>query len=117
GALAELGGPGLAVVARLSHAGAPRRRGRRGKPFPAGSTGNPGGQQRMTREGQQRRPDATLDAVSGERAPASSRWRASPARLLRLLVGLSVFGAGEACLVAARLGNSPWTVLSEGVAL
>lgn len=71
----------------------------------------------MTREGQQRRPDATLDAVSGERAPASSRWRASPARLLRLLVGLSVFGVGEACLVAARLGNSPWTVLSEGVAL
>jgi uncharacterized membrane protein YczE len=26
------------------------------------------------------------------------------------------FGAGEACLVASELGNSPWTVFAEGVA-
>jgi uncharacterized membrane protein YczE len=26
-----------------------------------------------------------------------------------------VFGAGEACLVASELGNSPWTVFAEGV--
>lgn len=50
-------------------------------------------------------------------APATSRWRASPARLARLLVGLVLFGAGEACLVAAGLGNSPWTVLAEGVSV
>jgi len=47
---------------------------------------------------------------------APSRWRASPARLVRLLVGLVLFGAGEALLVRAALGNSPWTVLAEGAA-
>ncbi len=46
--------------------------------------------------------------------PAPSRWRASPARLAALLAGLALFGAGEALLVAAELGNSPWTVLAEG---
>lgn len=45
-----------------------------------------------------------------------SRWRASPARLIRLLVGLVLFGAGEAVLVHSALGNSPWTVLAEGAA-
>jgi uncharacterized membrane protein YczE len=29
---------------------------------------------------------------------------------------LWIFGTGEACLVHARLGNSPWTVLAQGVA-
>lgn len=33
-----------------------------------------------------------------------------------LLVGLWLFGTGEAALIDARLGNSPWTVLAEGVA-
>ncbi|HKP91107.1 MAG TPA: hypothetical protein VJT75_14155 [Thermoleophilaceae bacterium] len=47
---------------------------------------------------------------------ALSRWRPTPARLARLLVGLAVFGVGEALLVASDLGNSPWTVLAEGVA-
>ena len=51
-------------------------------------------------------------------APAPlSRWRPGPARLARLLLGLVLFGAGEALLVASELGNSPWTVLAEGVAL
>lgn len=35
--------------------------------------------------------------------------------MARLLAGLWVFGAGEACLVLAMLGNSPWTVLAEGM--
>jgi uncharacterized membrane protein YczE len=35
--------------------------------------------------------------------------------MLRLLPGLWIFGTGEACIVHARLGNSPWTVLAEGV--
>ena len=48
---------------------------------------------------------------------AASRWRAGPRRLLRLLVGLWLFGAGEALLVGAGLGNSPWTVLAEGVSV
>ena len=49
-------------------------------------------------------------------APATrSRWLASPRRLLRLTCGLWLFGVGEALLIASGLGNSPWTVLAEGV--
>jgi uncharacterized membrane protein YczE len=44
-----------------------------------------------------------------------STWRPSRAQLLRLLPGLWIFGTGEACIVHARLGNSPWTVLAEGL--
>lgn len=55
--------------------------------------------------------------MSAGAAPvAPSRWRASPARLGRLLLGLWLFGAGDAVLVAGGLGNTPWTVLGEGVA-
>lgn len=46
---------------------------------------------------------------------AASRWRASPARLAQLLAGLWLFGTGEALIVCAELGNSPWTVLAEGL--
>src|SRR5436305_9561407 len=46
-----------------------------------------------------------------------SRWRPSPARAVKLLAGLWVFGIGEALLVSSRLGNSPWTVLAQGVAI
>jgi uncharacterized protein len=45
-----------------------------------------------------------------------SRWMPTPARLLRLLIGLWLFGSGEALLIASRLGNSPWTVLGQGLA-
>ncbi len=34
--------------------------------------------------------------------------------LLVLCVGLTMFGIGEAMLIAAGAGNSPWTVLSQG---
>jgi uncharacterized membrane protein YczE len=37
--------------------------------------------------------------------------------LLRLLPGLWLFGTGEALLVSAGLGNTPWTVLAQGVSL
>ena len=47
--------------------------------------------------------------------PAASRWRASPATLLTLAAGLVVFGAGEALIVRAELGSSPWTALAQGV--
>ncbi len=49
--------------------------------------------------------------------PPASRWRAGPRRLARLMAGLCAFGAGEALLVASELGNSPWTVFAEGVAV
>ena len=35
--------------------------------------------------------------------------------LIALLVGLWLFGTGEALLVDARLGVTPWTVLAEGL--
>jgi uncharacterized membrane protein YczE len=35
--------------------------------------------------------------------------------LFILLIGLWLFGTGEALLVVAELGNGPWTVLAEGV--
>ena len=50
-------------------------------------------------------------------SPPPSRWRASPRRLASLALGLVLFGSGEALVVAAGLGNSPWTVLAEGLAL
>lgn len=46
-----------------------------------------------------------------------SRWRTSPRRLVRLLAGLWLFGTGDALIVDATLGNAPWTVLAQGVAL
>src|SRR3954463_3197006 len=44
-----------------------------------------------------------------------ARWRPTPWQLVPGLVGLWVFGTGEALIVAAKLGNSPWTVLAQGV--
>src|SRR5438309_699198 len=46
---------------------------------------------------------------------ATSRWRARPLTLVVLVAGLWAFGTGEALLVASRLGNTPWTVLAEGI--
>jgi len=59
-----------------------------------------------------------MSAAPGAAAlPAPSRWRASPARLARLAVGLALFGAGEGLVVESALGNSPWTVFAEGVSV
>lgn len=38
-------------------------------------------------------------------------------RLLRLIIGLWIFGVGDAMIVLSGLGNSPWTVLAEGLAV
>lgn len=46
---------------------------------------------------------------------APGRWRPRASTLPVLLVGLWVFGTGEALLVASRWGNTPWTVLAQGV--
>jgi uncharacterized membrane protein YczE len=45
-----------------------------------------------------------------------SNWWASSTTLFVLLLGLVLFGIGEGALVAAGLGNAPWTVLAQGVA-
>ena len=43
------------------------------------------------------------------------RWRPTPLSMTRLLVGLVIFGWGEALLIRGNLGNTPWTVLSQGI--
>lgn len=60
-------------------------------------------------------PSAERAGRSGEEVPiVQSRWLPGPARLVRALAGLALFGAGEALLIRARLGNSPWSVLAQG---
>ncbi|MBM3688165.1 MAG: hypothetical protein FJW80_00650 [Actinobacteria bacterium] len=46
-----------------------------------------------------------------------SRWRSGPATFVVLVVGLFMFGTGEAMLVDAALGNAPWTVLAQGISV
>ena len=60
-------------------------------------------------------PTSRLRAVPRVRWSATSRWRPKPVTLLVLLAGLWLFGTGEALLVASHLGNTPWTVLAQGV--
>ena len=40
-----------------------------------------------------------------------------PITSLFLILGLWIFGTGDAFLIAAGVGNTPWTVLAEGIAL
>jgi len=52
-------------------------------------------------------------------------WSAADAMTLRpkistlviLIAGLWIFGTGDAVLIAAGIGNAPWTVLAEGISL
>lgn len=46
---------------------------------------------------------------------SASRWRTSPGTFVLLLLGLWLFGTGEALLVSSTLGNAPWTVLAQGL--
>jgi len=46
-----------------------------------------------------------------------SRWRTGPTTFVVLVVGLWLFGTGEALLVDAALGNAPWTVFAQGISL
>jgi uncharacterized protein len=58
------------------------------------------------------RPARTVP-VTRWRAPG--RWSPRPVSLLVLVAGLSAFGLGEALIVQAGLGVSPWTVLAQGL--
>lgn len=46
---------------------------------------------------------------------ANSRWQANPKSFFVLTIGLAIFGFGEGLLYLSGIGNSPWTVLAEGV--
>lgn len=48
---------------------------------------------------------------------SDQRWRAKPSTLLILVIGLWFFGTGEAMLVNAGIGVSPWTVFAEGLSV
>jgi len=48
---------------------------------------------------------------------ADRRWTAKPRTLLVLIVGLWLFGTGEALVVVSDLGNGPWTVLAQGLSV
>ena len=45
------------------------------------------------------------------------RWRTKPLTVAILMLGLVLFGIGEALIVDAGIGNSPWTVLAQGLTL
>jgi len=49
---------------------------------------------------------------------ADDPWTLKPrfSTMILLIIGLIIFGAGDAVLTSARLGNTPWTVLAEGIA-
>ena len=42
-------------------------------------------------------------------------FRPKPSTLLALVLGLWIFGTGEAVLIDAGIGVSPWTVLAQGI--
>jgi uncharacterized membrane protein YczE len=48
---------------------------------------------------------------------ARSVWKPTPGSLTSLVVGLWLFGTGDAILLAADLGATPWTVLAQGVSV
>lgn len=45
------------------------------------------------------------------------RWDLSFSRVLILVIGLALFGFGDALVVQSNLGNGPWTVFSQGLSL
>ncbi|MGB0958535.1 MAG: YczE/YyaS/YitT family protein [Litorivicinus sp.] len=50
-------------------------------------------------------------------SPKVLTLRPRPVSLLFLILGLGLFGLGEAMLVAAGIGVSPWTVFAQGLML
>jgi len=56
----------------------------------------------------------TIPIVSWSSDHASS-FRPRTLTLCILCIGLTLFGIGDALLIASGAGNSPWTVLSQGV--
>ena len=48
---------------------------------------------------------------------AKHQWQIEPANLLIISISMAIMGIGEGLLVSAKLGNAPWTVLSQGLAL
>ncbi|MGA0865897.1 MAG: YczE/YyaS/YitT family protein [Candidatus Nanopelagicaceae bacterium] len=48
---------------------------------------------------------------------ASHPWDVSMDRLAILVFGLAFFGLGDALIIVSSLGNAPWSVLAQGLAI
>lgn len=48
---------------------------------------------------------------------ANHPWELGFQRLLILLLGLSIFGIGDAFIIASAIGNAPWSVLAQGISI
>ena len=55
--------------------------------------------------------------VGRTRFTAPSVWRPTWASLAALIVGLWLFGTGDALILASDLGASPWSVLAQGLSV
>jgi len=60
------------------------------------------------------RPALTVPKTSW--SAGDSNWKVSPKTFFVLIFGLWLFGTGEALLIDASIGQSPWTVLADGLA-
>jgi len=68
----------------------------------------------MTSIGQWLRPALTVPKTSW--SAGESNWKVTSKTFLVLALGLWLFGTGEALLIDASIGQSPWTVLADGLA-
>lgn len=68
----------------------------------------------MASIGQWLRPALTVPKTSW--SAGESNWKVSPKTFMVLMLGLWLFGTGEAFLVDAGIGQSPWVVLAYGLA-
>ena len=68
----------------------------------------------MASLGQWLRPALTDPKTSW--SAGESNWKVSAKTFFVLVLGLWLFGTGEAFLINASLGQSPWTVLADGLA-
>ena len=72
-----------------------------------------------------RRAMGLMDGLRPAKEVPTTRWSAEDPgtlgprlkSLIVLIIGLWVFGTGDAILIAAGIGNTPWTVLAEGIAI
>jgi uncharacterized membrane protein YczE len=68
----------------------------------------------MASIGQWLRPALTVPKTSW--SAGESNWNVSVKTFSVLILGLWLFGTGEAFLIDASIGQSPWTVLADGLA-
>ena len=48
---------------------------------------------------------------------ADSKWQLNLSRFFILIFGLTLFGLGDSIIVNSNIGNTPWTVLAQGISI